>query len=96
MPTAAVKRFWTWLTTEHPACQACGRIASHIHHIIHVNWQRITKDDWLVVHLCPDCHQYGEKAVHRLGGDGAFYEATGIELVHRAVLNRHNFEVKAR
>ena len=92
MATAAVKRYWDWL----PNRCVCGALAEHVHHIIHVNWQRITKDDWLVVKLCALCHQLGDQAVHALGGERQFLDATGFDLVALAVLNRHNYEVKAR
>lgn len=92
MPTAAVRRYWDWL---QDTCAGCGRVSECIHHIIHVNWQRITKDDWLVVKLCRDCHQ-GSGGVHDLGGERQFLEERGIDLVQLAILNRHNFEVRAR
>lgn len=93
MPSAAVKRYWDWL---EPICAGCGRMSECVHHIIHVNFQRITKDDWLVVKLCRDCHQTGRRSVHTLGGERQFLEETGVDLVQLAVLNRHDFEVRAR
>lgn len=90
MPTAAQKRYWDWLPDRCP----CGAPSDHVHHIIHVNWQRITKDDWLVVKLCVACHQNGPNAVHRLGGERQYLEAMGFDLVQLAILNRHNFEVR--
>lgn len=95
MPTAAVKRYWDWHTQEHPEC-VCGGPGESLHHIIHINGQRITKDDFLVVHICSECHQYGPMAVHRLGGERQFLQATGWDLVQLAVLRRHNFEARAR
>lgn len=92
MAAAAVKRYWDWL----PDRCVCGSNAEQIHHIIHVNHQRITKDDWLVVKLCALCHQRGPQAVHRLGGERQFLEQTGHDLVALSILNRHNFEVRAR
>ena len=86
MPTAAVKRYWDSLEDVCP----CGKRSECIHHVIHVNWQRITKDDWLVVKLCNDCH----RKLHSLGGDRQFEEATGISTVHLACLRRHNYEVR--
>lgn len=90
MPNAAAKRYWDWLPDE---C-VCGRQSEHVHHIIHVNGQRITKDDMLVVKLCAICHQYGETAVHRVGGEARFLEATGWDLVQLSTLRRHNYEVR--
>lgn len=92
MASAAVKRYWDWLPDE---C-VCGAPSKEVHHIIHVNWQRITNDDWLVVKLCRQCHQSGKVSVHGLGGERQFLEATGWDLVHLAVLRRHNYEVRAR
>ena len=88
----SVKRYWNWLEQEHPDC-VCGRLRECFHHIIHINCQRITKDDMLVVGLCRECHQ-GNGGVHDLGGERQFMEATGWNLVELAVLRRHNFEVR--
>lgn len=90
MASAAIKRYWDSLPDQCP----CGRNSECIHHIIHVNWQRITKNDWLVVKLCNDCHQHGPNAVHRLGGERQYLEATGFDLVQLSILNRHNYEVR--
>lgn len=90
MASAAVKRYWNWLPDWCP----CGAPSEQIHHIIHVNRQRITKDDMLVIKLCATCHQLGNKSVHRLGGERQYLEATGYDLVQLSVLNRHNFEVR--
>lgn len=87
MATAAVQRYWDWLPDLCP----CGAVSECIHHIIHVNWQRITKDHFLVCKLCNACH----RLLHSLGGDRQFEEQTGHSTVHLAVLNRHNFEVRA-
>lgn len=92
MSTAAIKRYWDWLPDQ---C-VCGAQSEQIHHIIHISGQRITNDDWLVTKLCANCHQLSNVSVHRLGGERQFLQATGWDLVHRAVLNRHNFEVRAR
>ena len=94
MPTAAIKRYWTWLETEHPEC-VCGAERQCFHHIIHVNRQRITKDDMLVIGLCQPCHQ-GDGGVHDRGGERQFQDATGWNLVELATLRCHNFEARAR
>ena len=83
--SAALERYWDSLPDE---C-VCGAPSEQVHHIIHVNGQRITKDDWLVVKLCSRCHS----SLHSLGGDDKFYRATDWNVVHIAVLNRHNHEV---
>jgi hypothetical protein len=94
MATAAVKRYWEWLALEFPLC-VCGRLRECFHHIIHLNGQRITKDDLLVIGLCQPCHQ-GKGGVHDSGGERQFLQATGWDLVQLAVLRRHNFEVRGR
>jgi hypothetical protein len=90
---AAQKRYRDWLSLEHPDC-VCGRRAEQHHHIIHLNGQRITKDEMLVVPLCHPCHNGGGQSVHALGGEQQFLEATGWNLVELAVLRRHNFEIR--
>jgi hypothetical protein len=90
--TAAERRYRDWLSREHPDC-VCGAQAVSHHHIIHLNNQRITKDEMLVIPLCKSCHQ-GKGGVHDLGGERQFLEATGWNLVELAVLRRHNFEVR--
>ncbi len=89
------KRYHDWLADAHPDC-VCGAQREHFHHIIHLNHQRITKDDMLVVGLCAECHQNGRHAVHKVGGERQFLTGTGTDLVQIAVLRRHNFEVRAR
>ena len=88
MPTAAIKRYWDSLSD---VC-VCGAPSEQVHHIIHVNWQRITKDDWLVLKLCAACH----RLLHALGGERQFKDETGHDAVQLAALNRHNYEVRAR
>lgn len=95
MPTAAVRKYWDWLALEHPLC-VCGTMRDHFHHIIHLNGQRITNDDMLVIGLCDGCHQHHEQSVHKLGGERQFKQETGWDLVQLSVLRRHNYEVRAR
>lgn len=90
MTRAAVKRYWDSLPQQ---CEVCGASEPSIHHIIHVNRQRITKDDMLVVKLCRNCHQ-GSGGVHDLGGERQFQKATGWNLVELAVLRRHDWELR--
>lgn len=92
MPSAAAFRYWKWLEHQHPLC-ICGAERQCFHHIIHVNHQRITKDDMLVIGLCQPCHQ-GKGGVHDLGGERQFLERTGWNLVELAVLRRHDWEVR--
>lgn len=89
---AAQRRYRDWISTEYPDC-VCGAPAEQQHHIVHLNHQRITKDEMLVVGLCRTCHQ-GKGGVHDLGGERQFLEQTGWNLVELAVLRRHNWEVR--
>jgi hypothetical protein len=92
--TAAERRYRDWASLTYPDC-VCGAPAEHHHHIIHLNGQRITKDEMLVIGLCNRCHTGSDESVHRLGGERQFLEVTGWNLVELAVLRRHNFEVRA-
>lgn len=91
MPTAAVKRYWDWLPNE---C-VCGAPSQCVHHIIHVNGQRITKDHMLVIKLCHACHQ-GKGGIHDLGGEEQYLTATGWDVVQWSILHRHNYEIQNR
>lgn len=91
--TAAERRYRDWVSREYPDC-VCGAPAEHHHHIIHLNGQRITKDEMLVIGLCHLCHTGCAESVHQLGGERQFHDATGWNLVELAVLRRHNFEVR--
>lgn len=93
MTTATTKRYWQWLAQEFPLC-VCGAMRECFHHIIHLNGQRITKDDMLVAGLCNGCHLTDKVSVHQLGGERQFFEATGWNLVEIAALRRHNFEAR--
>lgn len=86
MPTAAAKRYWDHLPNE---C-VCGAPSECIHHVIHVNHQRITKDDMLVIKLCEPCH----RTLHASGGDRQYGELHGLDMVHLATLRRHDWEVR--
>lgn len=86
MTSAAVRRYWDSLES---VC-VCGAPSEQVHHIIHVNGQRITKDDMLVLKLCDGCH----RTLHALGGDRQFGEERNLEMVHLATLRRHNWEVR--
>lgn len=92
MPNARAFAYWKWLELEHALC-ICGKVRECFHHIIHLNRQRITKDDMLVIGLCKACHQ-GKGGVHDLGGERQYLESTGWNLVELAVLRRHDFEVR--
>jgi hypothetical protein len=78
---------------EHPLC-VCGAVRQQFHHIIHLNGQRITKDDMLVIGLCDRCHNGSKQSVHALGGERQFLQETGWDLVQLAALRRHNWEIR--
>lgn len=86
---ASERRYRDDVATEYPYC-VCGAPVKQQHHIIHLNGQRITKDEMLVVGLCDVCH----RLLHSLGGDRQFEEKTGHSTVHLAVLRRHDWEVR--
>lgn len=89
---ARERRYRDDIARNYPDC-VCGAPVDAQHHIIHLNGQRITKDEMLVVGLCRPCHQ-GDQGVHGLGGERQFMEATGWNLVEIAVLRRHDWEVR--
>lgn len=89
---AAERRYRDDIARDYPDC-VCGAPAEQQHHIIHLNGQRITKDEMLVIGLCGKCH-HGKGGVHDLGGERQFQEATGWNLVEIAVLRRHDWEVR--
>jgi len=89
---ASQRSYRDHIALRYPYC-VCGAPVQQQHHIIHLNHQRITKDEMLVVGLCRNCHQ-GKGGVHDLGGEAQFLKATGHDLVHLAVLRRHDWEIR--
>jgi len=65
-------------------CCACGSSPVECHHVRHDGRKSISKDDKLVVPLCPQCHRTGPQAVHAIGHP-AFNELHDINLYERAV-----------
>lgn len=54
------------LDTETGVCYLCGRQAETALHHIYFGPHRKTSDkNGFTAFLCPDCHQYGPRAVHR-------------------------------
>jgi hypothetical protein len=90
---ASQRRYRNDIALEYPYC-VCGAPVEQQHHIIHLNGQRITKDEMLVVGLCHPCHTGSKESVHQLGGERKFLEHTGWNLVEIAVLRRHNWELR--
>ena len=89
---ASERRYRDDIAIRYPYCP-CGAPVEQQHHIIHLNGQRITKDEMLVIGLCHKCHQ-GKGGVHDLGGERKFLEETGYNLVELAVLRRHDWEIR--
>lgn len=48
-------------------CVACGRSPVSVHHVTSDGYLRVTKRHDRVVPLCPECHQNGPDAVHKIG-----------------------------
>ncbi len=64
-------------------CIACGRRGVHVHHVTSDGFKRIGRDHMRVVPLCPECHQHGPQAIHKMN-PAAFNEAHGIDLLAEA------------
>lgn len=80
-PRAAERRHLA--RVREMACLTCGRYPSSAHHVVSDGFKRITKDHMRVVPLCPECHQYGPTAVHKIG-HRAFNEMHGVDLLAEA------------
>ena len=65
-------------------CIRCGRWPVHVHHVIFDGSGRITRNHTLVLPVCPDCHQDGPEAIHRIGSR-AWNALTGIDQFARAL-----------
>lgn len=59
-------------------CAACGSYPVSVHHVVSDGFKRLTKDHRRVLPLCPQCHQDGPYAVHRIG-HGQFNRRFGID-----------------
>jgi hypothetical protein len=64
-------------------CIACGRHGVHVHHVTSDGFKRLSKDHMRVVPLCPDCHQHGPHAVHKIN-HAVFNQMHGIDLLAEA------------
>ena len=65
-------------------CIACGKYPpSSAHHVTSDGFKRIAKDHLRVVPLCPECHQYGPQAVHKIN-HANFNALHGIDLLAEA------------
>ena len=54
------------LKTESGICYICKRqTETALHHIYFGSKRKMSDKNGFVCFLCPDCHQYGNRAVHR-------------------------------
>lgn len=54
------------LKTRPGVCYICRRkTETALHHIYEGPFRWVSDEQGFTVFLCPDCHQYGPKAVHR-------------------------------
>lgn len=44
-------------------CIACGDSPVQVHHVRHFNGDLVTRNHWLVLPLCPECHM-GQNGIH--------------------------------
>ncbi len=70
-------------------CLICGRPAV-IHHIISDGFKRISKDDALVVALCPEHHTDGPKSYHKMGSHMKFCTEHDIDILLWAQVATNN------
>jgi hypothetical protein len=77
-PTAADRRHMAKVA-EMP-CVACGRWPVSVHHVTSDGFKRLTKRHDRVVPLCPDCHQNGPHAVHKIS-HAVFNQLHGFDLL---------------
>lgn len=88
-PNAAEKAYWD---TLGDVCMACGRLGTVVHHILaNAPGKAGRRDHFLVVKVCPGCHNIGTDSVHLLGSEARFREVTGTDLVAIAVANRDDY-----
>lgn len=66
-------------------CCVTGRKDVVIHHIMHMAGKARRRDHRFVVALIPELHNMGPLSVHALGGEAAFMEQHGVDLVERAI-----------
>lgn len=71
-------------------CLACGAWPVSVHHVRHDGFKGITRNHWLVVPLCPACHQHGPNAVHTIGYP-AFDALHGISQYQHALHLKEDF-----
>ena len=81
-PTASEKRHMQRVREMY--CLGCGmHPPNSAHHVTSDGFKRLSKDHLRVVPLCPDCHQHGPHAVHKIG-TAVFNTLHGIDLLAEA------------
>ena len=80
-PTAAETRHMN--SVRELPCLACGAWPVSAHHVTSDGFKRIRKDHMRVVPLCPECHQNGPSAVHKIG-HAAFNALWGMDMLAEA------------
>jgi hypothetical protein len=97
----ALERYHEWIAKEN-GCLVCGGPAT-VHHVTGYADKpgRFSRDEWLVVPLCPPHHQkvFDPKAsdpisVEGLGHQG-FFERYGIDLLAEAMAFAQTYQGKA-
>ena len=64
-------------------CIACGSWPVHVHHVISDGFRRISRNHKLVLPVCPECHQNGPTAIHKIG-TRAWNDLHGIDQLERS------------
>lgn len=83
-PTAEEK-FHMGRLTKLP-CVVPGCFGSSVfHHIKHMKEKRCNRDHRFGANLCPDHHNMGDFSIHLLGGERAFLNHHGVDLVRYAI-----------
>jgi len=84
-PTKAQKDYWDYLAgLGCTACRLTDQVA--IHHLtgiggskkVRLNGKYTNIGHWAVIPLCPQCHQYGDNAIHK--SKSRFRELYGTEI----------------
>lgn len=86
-PNADQLEYWNTLPD---VCEGCGSTQDIVvHHVLaNAPGKQGRRDHWLIVKLCPRCHNMGTDSVHLLGSEAKFKLKTGVDLVAIAVSNR--------
>jgi len=81
-PTKEERRHMDRVASQ--GCAVTGRPDAVLHHVMHMDGKARRRDHRFVVALVPELHNMGAKSVHSLGGERAFLEEHGVDLVEIA------------